>query len=490
MKILHASAEYFPYIKMGGLADMLASLTNSQTSGDSVAVALPLLANLGKKPEFTGKSIPCFLPHSEKSLQKTPAFTPPSRLAQNLHCQILAESFFREATDGKVLLYFFDSPLFRDFSTIYGNPDEHYRFAHFSYACYELSQTLGVDVFHAHDWHAALGTAFQKVSETPIPSVFTIHNLAYQGDHPIWMTGFLKEVPFGLIPSSYDHDGKNNYMKAGILSANQITTVSPSYRNETLAEPNGFGLSSLLQKRNEDYTGILNGIDPTEWNPETDAKIHFPFGKSNWEEGKEKNKSFLLDQLERPGFGLQNPLVGLIGRLTYQKGFRTFIDTFHMRNHLPLRYVVLGSGDENLENELFALSDSFQDKFYFYKGYNEGLAHQIEAASDFFLMPSLFEPCGLNQMYSQMYGTIPIVSRVGGLSDTVSESLDLKYKTGIVFEPNDVRSLGYALERAVTVFSSEEKNTIIQTIMELDWSWELRKKEYKSVYKKAIEEML
>lgn len=149
--------------------------------------------------------------------------------------------------------------------------------------------------------------------------------------------------------------------------------------------------------------------------------------------------------------------------------------------------MVLGSGDPETENAFFHLSDMMPDVFYFYKGYNESLAHQIEAASDFFLMPSLFEPCGLNQMYSHVYGTIPIVSRVGGLRDTVDESIDIQFKTGIVFEPNDKSSLGYALERANDLFVSPERDHVVKNMMNLDWTWTKRKLEYDRVYKIAIE---
>ncbi|TGM56217.1 glycogen synthase [Leptospira biflexa] len=473
MKILHASAEYFPYIKMGGLADMLASLTKEQARTEEVYVALPLIAKLGKEPNWTGKEYRALLPEDAK--EGTMAVT------------LLAKARFREAEESGVKLYFFDSELFSGLNSIYGQPEEHYRFAIFSYACYALSQILKVDAFHAHDWHTALSLSLQKNSPRSIPSLFTIHNLAYQGDHPFWMTGFLKEDPFCLITSPFDQDGKCNYMKAGLLSAGQITTVSPGYREETLREPNGFGLSYVLNKRKADYTGILNGIDPDEWNPEVDKRIFQTYNLQNWKVGKRKNKEGLYREIGRPNIPIDLPLIGLIGRLTYQKGFPTFLQAFLERRHLPHRYVVLGSGDMETENTFFHLSDTMPDVFYFYKGYNESLAHQIEAASDFFLMPSLFEPCGLNQMYSHVYGTIPIVSRVGGLRDTVDESIDIQFKTGIVFEPNDKSSLGYALERAKDLFVSPERDHVVKNMMNLDWTWTKRKLEYDRVYKKAIE---
>ncbi|TGK95718.1 glycogen synthase [Leptospira brenneri] len=473
MKILHASAEYFPYIKMGGLADMLASLTKEQAKTEEVYVALPYIGGLGKSPQWTGREYPALLPNDAKT--------------DSLVVSILKNSKFLEAEESGVKLYFFQSDLFQSLNSVYGHAEEHFRFAMFSYACYALSQILKVDVFHAHDWHTAIALTLQKDSANPIPSVFTIHNLAYQGDHPFWMTGFLKEEPFRLITSPFDHDGKCNYMKAGILSADKITTVSPGYREETLSEPNGFGLSYCLQQRSGDYRGILNGIDSEEWNPNKDKRIYKTYSAKDWKEGKLKNKTELFKEIGRPSLPLDVPLVGLIGRLTHQKGFPTFLQAFSERRHLPHRYVVLGSGEPEMEKTFYYLSETFPDVFYFYKGYNENLAHKIEAASDFFLMPSLFEPCGLNQMYSHNYGTIPIVSRVGGLKDTVEESNIPSYKTGIVFEPNDAGSLGYALERAKDLFGSQERDIVVKNIMDLDWSWKKRKLEYDLVYTKAIE---
>lgn len=452
---------------------MLSSLTKEQAETEEVYVALPRIAKMGKEPKWTGKEFPALLPRDTKT--------------DSLIVSVLKNSRFLEAEESQVKLYFFESDLFQSLNSIYGHEEEHFRFAMFSYACYALSQILKVDIFHAHDWHTALSLALQKDSAFPIPSVFTVHNLAYQGDHPYWMTGFLKEDPFRLITSPFDHDEKCNYMKAGILSASQITTVSPGYREETLSEPNGFGLSYCLNQRSSDYSGILNGIDTDEWNPEKDKRIFKSYTEKNWKEGKLKNKENLYQEIGRPFLPLDVPLIGLIGRLTYQKGFPTFLQAFLDRQHLPHRYVVLGSGDLELEKAFYNLSDKFPDLFYFYRGYNESLAHKIEAASDFFLMPSLFEPCGLNQMYSHTYGTIPIVSRVGGLRDTVEESSLLKFKTGIVFEPGDAGSLGYALERAKDLYHSEDHAVVVKNIMSLDWSWKKRKLEYDFVYQKAID---
>jgi starch synthase len=472
MKILHATAEYFPYIKMGGLSDMLSSFSKELSKKHDVSVCLPLIAKLKEEPDFTGRKLSAISPNFQVS---------------NLILEILSQSQFLEAKYGDVKLYFFDSPVFRDLESIYANSDEHFRFAVYAYAAFFLSLELGVDIFHAHDWHTSLACALHKVSPFGKPTVFTIHNLAYQGDHPLWMTGFLKEEPFLLYPEAYMQDGKVNYMKAGLMSATQITTVSPGYRNETMFEPNGFGLSYLLRKREIDYNGVINGIDREEWNPSKDTHLFSNFSVKNHAEGKLKNKSALYAEIGRPAIDTTRPLVGIIGRLTYQKGYANFIQAFKERAHLPHFYIFLGAGEESLQNELFHLSHTDQNRIFFYKGYDETIARKIEAASDFFLMPSLFEPCGLNQLYSHAYGAIPIVSRVGGLRDTVSESpLEGEY-TGIVFEPNDVSSLGYALERAYTLHINQPKFLETRTrIMNIDWGWAKRVAEYEAIYETSI----
>ncbi|GBF51720.1 glycogen synthase [Leptospira ryugenii] len=461
---------------MGGLSDMLSSLSKEQSNAKEISVALPLLEGLKENPKYTGHSIP---------------IRPPMDLGAGNLSEILQKSCFREAKHGKVKIYFLDSPVFSKLRSIYANPEEHFRFAIFSYACFFLSLHLEVDLVHAHDWHSALVCALHKNASRGLPTVFTIHNLAYQGDHPLWMTGFLKEIPFELFPESYQHNGKVNYLKAALQTANQITTVSPGYRDETLTEPNGFGLSYMLNKRKLDYSGILNGIDREEWNPEIDPNLFANYNPENLSAGKQKNKESLYEWIGRPWIPKDRPLIGLIGRLTYQKGYATFLQAFKERTHLPFYFIFLGAGEESLENELFHLSHHQMDRIYFYKGYHEEFARRIEAASDFFMMPSLFEPCGLNQFYSQAYGSIPIVSRVGGLRDTVFESPLEHEFTGIVFEPGDVGSLGYALERSYTLYKDSPKLQRLQKkIMLIDSSWRQRITKYDAVYEKALQSKL
>lgn len=473
MKILHSTAEYFPYIKVGGLSDMLASLAKRQSKNHEVHIALPLLANADRsKINFTGETVDCV---SKDAVYGSVA------------SDCLLKSKFLVAKSENVTLYFFESPAFEHVYSIYANHDELFIFAVFSYACYHLGLHLDVDIVHSHDWHTSIVTVLNAASRVKKPTCFTIHNLTYQGDHPFWMTGFLRIDPFYINPEIFEHSYKVNYMKGALNLADEITTVSPGYRNETLSEPAGATLSWILNYRQGVYTGIMNGVDYDEWNPQKDTKISKHYDITNVEEGKRANK---LDLYHSLGLyvDIERPLIGLIGRLTYQKGFRTFLNSFYWKGNLPFYYVVLGTGQEELEAELFNQSHHQNQRIYFYRGFNEVLARKIEAASDFFIMPSLFEPCGLNQMYSQIYGSIPIVSRVGGLRDSVNESDNLDYMTGFVFEPGIDHSLNFALERACGLYYDKYRfNKVRENVMKIDWSWENSYKEYMRVYQRAID---
>lgn len=471
MKIFHASTEFFPYIKVGGLSDMLASLADFQSHKHEVHVALPLLESIRPKIKFSGKTFPAVDPkdsgHSDAS-------------------RALHDSQFLHAKEGNINLYFLDTPVIRKYHHIYANHDECYSFAVFSAACTFLARSLNVDVVHAHDWHTALVPILNNLLDPKIPTIFTIHNMAYQGDHPFWMTSFLRMDPFFLDIEKLSNLEKVNYMKGAIMYSQEITTVSPGYRDEIMGEPEGFHLSWLLRERHDSFTGVLNGINNSEWNPKTDKRIYFNYSAETVEEGKRKNKSSLYKEYGLD-IDLDRPLIGLIGRLTWQKGYETFLPSFYQKYNLPFYYFMLGTGEPHLESTFLHESHHSNKRIFFYKGFDETLARKIEAASDFFLMPSLFEPCGLNQLYSHSYGTIPIVSRVGGLKDSVTESGDYHHQTGFVFEPGQHHSLNFALERANTLFNDKEAfNTIRKNIMNIDWGWEHSERKYEKIYLKAI----
>jgi starch synthase len=471
MKILHTTAEFFPYIKVGGLSDMLASLSRYQSIENEVHIAIPLIKTINEKIEFSGLEYPALL---EEEFYTTDS------------CLLLSNAKFLHAKIDNLNLYFFQSDLFSNYEKIYANTDELYSFAIFSYACYTLGVLLDVDIVHAHDWHTSLVSVINNTRPKGKPTIFTIHNLAYQGDHPFWMTNFLRVDPFNLNLNYFNNFDKVNYMKGALVYTQEITTVSPSYRNEVLHEPEGCYLSWILNERADSFTGILNGIDNKEWNPDFDKKIYRNYNVDVVSLGKHANKIELYKE-----FGLnvepERPLVGLIGRLTFQKGFNTFLSSFRDRWDLPFYYFVLGSGEESLEGAFFHEGHHSSNRIFFYKGFDESLARKIEASSDFFIMPSLFEPCGLNQLYSHAYGSIPIVSRVGGLRDTVLESENIDNLSGFVFEPNDHFSLNYALARAADLYTRKNDFRKVRTnIMKLDWSWKNSESQYKEIYQRAI----
>ncbi|MCB1143555.1 MAG: glycogen synthase [Leptospiraceae bacterium] len=475
MKILHTAAEFFPYIKVGGLSDMLASLSKYQSKNNEVHIALPLLESIRPELKFLKTEIPCI---ADELRYNTDA------------CKVLEKSKFRKVKHGKINLYFFDSPLFSRYDKIYGNTDELYSFAIFSYACYYLGIHLDVDVVHSHDWHTSLVSVINNTRYPGKPTVFTIHNLAFQGDHPFWMTSFLRTDPFHIPLESIANYEKVNYMKGALQYTQEITTVSRGYRDEILHEPQGLFLSWILNQRIDSFTGIMNGVDEKEWNPKSDKKIYKNYTLKTVEKGKRENKEALYKEFGLP-VDPERPLIGMVSRLTHQKGFETFLNAFLARWNLPFFYFILGTGDKELEGRFFHESHFSNHRLFFYKGFDETLARKIEAASDFFLMPSLFEPCGLNQMYSQVYGTVPIVSRVGGLKDSVREDPDLNFSTGLVFEPGQDHSLAFALDRASTLYYNKDGlHKVRSNIMNLDWSWKNSEMEYHRIYEKAISKKL
>lgn len=471
MKILHTTAELFPFIKVGGLSDMLASLSRFQSHEHEVAIALPWIRSIRAEIEYTGKELPCI---------STDAYGSDSS-------NLLRDSVFLEAKMGDVKLYFFKSPVFENLYSIYRNSHEHYNFAIFSYACYHLGMQLDVDIVNSHDWHTALVSVLNATRSDGKATCFTIHNLSHQGDHPDYLTGFLRIDPFYLNPQALMNYDKVNYLKGALQHSDEITTVSPGYRDEILSEPTGCFLSWLLNQRADSLTGVLNGIDMDEWNPKTDQHIYCNFNASQVDEAKIENKIALYKD-----YGIYveagRPLVGFVGRLAYQKGIKTFLSSFPWKGHLSFYYFILGSGDIELENRLFYHSHHDNQRLFFYRGFSEPLARRIEAASDFFIMPSLFEPCGLNQFYSHRYGSIPIVSRVGGLKDSVNETWEMDKMTGFVFEPAQDHSLSFALDRAHSLYYDKPAlHQVRQNIMNLDWSWKTRVSDYLAVYQRAID---
>ncbi len=358
------------------------------------------------------------------------------------------------------------------------------------------------DVVHCNDWQTGLTAAFLAYSTAPrARTLMSIHNVAYQGTFGAEMVGLLGLPPESFNMLGLEFYGMMSFLKAGLYYSDWISTVSPNYAREIQTPAFGNGLDGLLALRHDQLTGILNGVDINFWNPEADQYIFSPYTKSNLA-GKRKNAQALRKKLglslakaDRSPTGYK-PLLGVVSRLTSQKGLDLFIPIIPeiVNGAEGAQVVILGSGDQELENRLQQLAEMLPGKVSVTFGYNEELAHQIEAAADIFIMPSRFEPCGLNQMYSMRYGTIPIVRRTGGLADTVidatPENLEQQgLATGFVFEKEDSRELLQTIKRALQAF--RDKNTwrkLQQNCMNRDFSWKNSAKQYIALYSKLVQQ--
>ncbi len=402
-------------------------------------------------------------------------------------------SVFRAAS-GSLECYFISHPLFSGRGGIYGehayapDPDNHYRFSLFSHMLLEfLSRTSWIpDVIHCHDWTTGLIPYLVSMKQRSLfpetASVMTIHNLAFQGGFSRLDTygmGIDPETAHGLPP---EHQ---NLLALGIIHADWVTTVSPTYALEVQRPEYGFGLDALLRSRKECFSGIINGVDYRVWDPQTDSLIPQRYGPDSLE-AKQLNKQELISRCslsDREDL----PLIGMVSRLAEQKGFMELVNGTHspleeMLKVLPMQAVIVGTGDARMEKRLRELDGQYP-QLSVVIGFSDGLAHLVEAGSDFFLMPSRYEPCGLNQLYSLRYGTLPIVRRTGGLADTVID-MDSESATGIVFDELTPEGLFEAVSRAVHLW--HEDRTMYTTMqlraMAQDFSWNSSAETYEAVY--------
>lgn len=371
-------------------------------------------------------------------------------------------------------------------------PDNAMRYALLAHAATSLA--LGrtelkwrPDVVHCHDWQTGLVPVLLAQEKTRPATLFTIHNLSYQGLFPYQAFTALALPQELWSPEALEFHGQLSFMKGGLVFADQLTTVSPTYAREIQTPEFGDGLDGLLRHRAARLTGILNGIDDTEWNPARDTYISKPYSSSETRH-KTANKLALQQELGLP----QNPttpLIGMVGRLVQQKGIDLVLDTLPALMHRPLQLVLLGSGESGYEDALRRQATRFASRLAVRIGYDEGLAHRIEAGSDMFLMPSRFEPCGLNQLYSLRYGTVPIVHRVGGLADTVVDATDENIvngkANGIVFQEAHAGTLLGGVDRALALWRDTDRwKQIMLTGMRQDFSWHRRAAEYLQLYKR------
>ncbi|MBZ5557069.1 MAG: glycogen synthase GlgA [Acidobacteriia bacterium] len=483
--VLIIGSEAQPFAKTGGLADVLGALP-------------PALARLGWDatlvlPKYRGVS----------SGTRTDTFP------LTVGAWTRDVGFFEAPLDDGARALLVDCPELYERDAPYGHgnidyPDNPRRFAVLVRAALEHAARHGApSVVHAHDWQAGLAPVYLRslYAAHPVlagtPSVFTIHNIAYQG---LCEADWLPRLDLGwdqLAIDRLEYWGRVSLLKGGINDADMVTTVSRRYAEEIQTPEFGFGFDGIIQRRRADLAGILNGIDVQEWDPEHDHFLPAPFSAADLS-GKAAAKAAVLARYGLPtgAATLARPLVGMVSRMVDQKGFDLIAAVADNLPRLDATFVVLGEGEDRYQRLWRTLAAAHPDRIGARIGFDESLAHLIEGGADMFLMPSRFEPCGLNQMYSQRYGTVPVVRAVGGLADTVRDAASSKAvkgrrATGVVFDAYTPEALLGALARALDLFGQPRKWRAMQRAgMQEDFSWHRSAQEYVKIYDRAIKKRL
>jgi starch synthase len=474
LRILQLAAEVTPFAKTGGLGDVVAGLSRFLgRTGHDVRIFLPFYPSLASDGD---RYVPVDF------IRDVPVQLGPHRFTYTARTALLPDS--------NVSVYFIDCPaLFGRGGIYHGDRDDSLRFGLLTAATFECAQRMGwsPDIVHCHDWHTALAPVYLKAFFEwdglfqRTRTVLTIHNIGFQG-----VVDSSRLIDLGLDPYTRLLDlspGYLNFLRNGIVHADALTAVSRTYAREIQTHEDGFGLDALLRARRDRLFGIVNGVDYGDWDPATDPNLFYHYSVDDLA-GKRNCKRALLREI---GFDERTaaPVVGIVSRLTPQKGFDLCFDTLPaFLAQRDMRLVALGSGEPRYEEFFQGLERRFPGKAWFYRGYNEKLAHQIEAGADIFLMPSKFEPCGLNQMYSLRYGTPPIVRKTGGLADTV-EPFDPSTGrgTGFVFEHFTPAGLAWALDLALNAFHHPILwRRMMGDGMTRDFSWEVQGREYVELY--------
>jgi len=476
MKILFVASEGLPYSKTGGLADVVGALPKALLdAGHDVMVLLPRYKN--NKVEsvaIRGLTVP--------SGHETLRFP---NIAQG-------------ASVGGVKFFFVDDPAYFERDQLYGEkgvdyPDNGERFTEFARAAIEFVKRVWMpDVIHCHDWQSAmvpvlLRTSYaQDASVAKLPVVFTIHNLGYQGLFPqsLLDQAGLPASLFGM--NALEYYGKVNFLKGALIYSDQLTTVSRKYAQEIQTPEYGHGLEGVIRDRAKDLTGILNGVDYAAWSPEVDKLITANYSAEN-PDGKRTCKRNLLEVFKLPVQNLSRPVIGIVSRFDEQKGFDLIeaIAADLMREEASM--VVLGTGKPQYEKFFTGLAQKYPSKIGVMIAYDNVVAHKIEAGADMFLMPSRYEPCGLNQIYSLRYGTVPIVRATGGLDDTILPySAQNPSGTGFKFDSYDSQSLLKCVQQALAAFRDQRIwRTIQANGMARDFSWRQSAAAYAELYARA-----
>lgn len=478
MKILFASSEVHPLIKTGGLADVSGSLPRAlKKLRHDCRIVMPAYPEAKQKAGQLDCVASIDVPGISKPVEILQGYLPGT----------------------KIPVYFVDAP---DYFDRAGNPyrapnggdwqDNHMRFGLFgrviaALAMDEAGQEWKPDILHCNDWQTGLAPALIHDRHDRPAMVFTIHNLAYQGLFPLHAFHELSLPHHLWAPHFMEFHGQFSFIKGGLVFADRITTVSPTYAQEIRTQEYGYGLEGLLEYRSEILSGILNGVDTRTWNPATDRNLVANYSVNDLS-GKAQNKLAL-----QKAFGLPEnasiPVLGHVGRMVEQKGIDLILQVMpELLDKHPIQLVLLGNGERHFEETAQQLREVFPDKVGIHIGYSEKLAHLVEAGSDLFLMPSRFEPCGLNQMYSLIYGTPPVVRRTGGLADTIvdatAETLADGSANGFSFEQPNADALSATIKRALACMAGVQcYETLIRNGMSLDLSWEHSARQYLTLYK-------
>lgn len=470
MKVLFTVSECVPFIKSGGLADVAGSLPKElKRLGTDVRVIMPKYGSISE--EF------------KQEMKRVAEFTVQVGW-RNQYCGI------EELSYNGITFYFVDNEQYFKRDHLYGYFDDGERFAFFNHAVLQgLAQIqFYPDVIHCHDWHTGmipflLKKKYQMIKEyAEIKSVFTIHNLQFQGIMP---KGALNDL-LNLDDRYFNMEelefyGNINFMKGALVAADKITTVSPTYLKEIQTDYFGEKLNGVLVKRNEDLSGILNGIDEDIYNPETDLNLVKNYCTATIHD-KEENKRSIQQKFGLPQSDV--PLIAMITRLTKQKGLELVEAVFHEIVSENIQMIVLGTGDPEFEQFFREMEGMYGEKFKAYIGFNEDLAHQLYAGADLFLMPSKFEPCGLGQLIALKYGTVPIVRETGGLNDTVQPYNEFSGEgNGFSFTKFNAHDMLYTIRRAIYFYQEQEIwDQLIISAMEMKYSWAQSAFKYNQLY--------
>jgi len=485
LNIAFVTSEAVPFAKTGGLAD--------------VSGALPTyLAKAGNKVKI-------FMPKYQQVIR---GYYDLERVDGDLHC-IIGEKKYEGALfklpngNENIEFYFIENDYFFNRPELYRDPETNNDYTdndeRFIFFCHGVLQALKAlrwqtDIIHCNDWQTALIPVYLRSTYKDDPfyidskSVFSIHNLGYQGKFPADTFAKLKlDESLFYSTGPLEFWGDVNFMKGATHFADQVTTVSPTYAREIQgSDEYGKGLQDVLKERSAKLTGILNGVDYETWSPKTDSLIPYRYFPAN-RSGKKRNKLELLHQSGLP-VRMEQPLIGMISRLDAQKGFDLLEEIMDNIMGMNLQFVLLGTGDKKYHQFFIDIQKKYPDRFKAFLQFDNSLAHLIEAGADIFLMPSRYEPCGLNQMYSLKYGTIPIVRKTGGLADTVEDFNEKTGEgTGFVFDKYDSTKLLVSIIRACELFGKKRIwNKIVKQAMEKDYSWSRSAETYVELYRKTI----